>query len=324
MRPVAEHLVGDVDARRCVRSESLEPSEGVSLPSSGSVPTMDFDLTRRAAPRPRDRARLHRQRDRRARARERPQRALRPRAGGQDRRPGLPRRDRARASTAAPGSTTSPTAWSSRRSAAAARRCARSISVQTSLVCSSLLRWGTEEQKQHYLPKLCSGEWLGCFGLTEPDTGSDAANQRTRARRTDSGWVINGAKMWISIGNHAKVALIFAQTDPEKGHRGPGLLPRRHRPARLPAAGDPSQDGPARLRHGVDLARRRRGRRRRHARRGRRRLQGRDERAGLRAATASPPAASASARAASTPRCATPRSASSSAGRSPASSSCRR
>src|SRR5947209_15679844 len=94
------------------------------------------------------------------------------------------------------------------------------VSVQTSLVCSSILRWGTEEQKQQYLPKLCSGEWLGCFGLTEPDTGSDAANQRTRARKTDSGWVINGAKMWISLGNHAKVALIFAQTDPEKGHRG--------------------------------------------------------------------------------------------------------
>jgi butyryl-CoA dehydrogenase len=94
------------------------------------------------------------------------------------------------------------------------------ISVQTSLVCSAILRWGTEEQKQHYLPKLCTGEWLGCFGLTEPDTGSDAANQRTRAKRTDSGWVINGAKMFISMGNHAKVALIFAQTDPEKAHRG--------------------------------------------------------------------------------------------------------
>ena len=94
------------------------------------------------------------------------------------------------------------------------------ISVQTSLVCSAILKWGTEEQKQHYLPKLCSGEWLGCFGLTEPDTGSDAAKQRTRAKKTDNGWVINGAKMWISMGNYAKVALIFAQTDPEKGHRG--------------------------------------------------------------------------------------------------------
>src|ERR1700736_2854176 len=94
------------------------------------------------------------------------------------------------------------------------------ISVQTSLVCSAILRWGTEEQKHNYLPKLCSGEWLGCFGLTEPDTGSDAANQRTRARKTDGGWVINGAKMFISLANHAKVALIFAQTDPEQGHRG--------------------------------------------------------------------------------------------------------
>src|SRR6195256_1840271 len=94
------------------------------------------------------------------------------------------------------------------------------ISVQTSLVCSGILRWGSEEQKQKYLPKLCSGEWLGCFGLTEPDTGSDAANQRTRAKRTDSGWVINGGKMWISLGNHAKVAMIFAQTDPSLGTKG--------------------------------------------------------------------------------------------------------
>ncbi|MDX6672291.1 MAG: hypothetical protein QOI91_2654 [Solirubrobacteraceae bacterium] len=94
------------------------------------------------------------------------------------------------------------------------------VSVQTSLVCSSILRWGTEEQKHHYLPKLCSGEWLGCFGLTEPDTGSDAANQKTRARKTDGGWTINGSKMWISMGNHAKVAMIFAQTDPELKHKG--------------------------------------------------------------------------------------------------------
>ncbi len=94
------------------------------------------------------------------------------------------------------------------------------VSVQTSLVCSAIVRWGTEEQKKRYLPKLCSGEWLGCFGLTEPDTGSDAANQRTRARETDSGWVINGSKMWISMGNVANLALIFAQTDPGKAHKG--------------------------------------------------------------------------------------------------------
>jgi butyryl-CoA dehydrogenase len=94
------------------------------------------------------------------------------------------------------------------------------ISVQTSLVCSGILRWGTEAQKEKYLPKLCSGEWLGCFGLTEPDTGSDAANQKTRAVKTETGWLINGAKMWISMGNYAKVALIFAQTDPSLGTKG--------------------------------------------------------------------------------------------------------
>jgi butyryl-CoA dehydrogenase len=94
------------------------------------------------------------------------------------------------------------------------------ISVQTSLVCSAILKWGTEDQKQRYLPNLCSGEWLGCFGLTEPDTGSDAANQKTRATRDGDGWRINGSKMWISMGNVAKVALIFAQTDPSLGHRG--------------------------------------------------------------------------------------------------------
>src|SRR5881398_283094 len=95
------------------------------------------------------------------------------------------------------------------------------ISVQTSLVCSAIMRWGTEEQKRHYLPQLCSGEWLGCFGLTEPDTGSDAANQKTRAVQQDDGsWKLNGSKMWISLGNHAKLALVFAQTDPALRHKG--------------------------------------------------------------------------------------------------------
>src|SRR5262245_24961039 len=94
------------------------------------------------------------------------------------------------------------------------------VSVQTSLVCGSIERWGTDDQKREWLPRLCSGEALGCFGLTEPDTGSDAANLRTRARRTDTGWVISGGKMWISMGNVAEVALIFAQTDPAQEHRG--------------------------------------------------------------------------------------------------------
>jgi alkylation response protein AidB-like acyl-CoA dehydrogenase len=94
------------------------------------------------------------------------------------------------------------------------------VSVQTSLVCSSIVKWGTEEQKHEWLPQLCSGAALGCFGLTEPGTGSDAANQQTRAKKTDTGWVISGQKQWISMGNYAKLALVFAQTDPEKKHRG--------------------------------------------------------------------------------------------------------
>jgi len=93
------------------------------------------------------------------------------------------------------------------------------ISVVTSLVCSSIVRWGTEEQKQEWLPQLCSGEALGCFGLTEPDTGSDAANLKTRAEKVDGGWRLNGGKMWISLGNYAKLAMIFAQTDPDAVRR---------------------------------------------------------------------------------------------------------
>jgi butyryl-CoA dehydrogenase len=94
------------------------------------------------------------------------------------------------------------------------------VSVQTSLVGGPIEKWGSGEQKRRWLPRLCSGEGLGCFGLTEPDTGSDAANLRTRARKTDGGWSLSGQKMWISLGNHSDFALIFAQTDPEKKHRG--------------------------------------------------------------------------------------------------------
>ncbi len=104
------------------------------------------------------------------------------------------------------------------------------VSVQTSLVAGSIERWGSEEQKRKWLPRLCTGEALGCFGLTEPDTGSDAANLRTRAKKTDSGWTISGQKMWISMGNVAEVALVFAQTDPEKAHRGLAcfMVPTEH------------------------------------------------------------------------------------------------
>jgi butyryl-CoA dehydrogenase len=94
------------------------------------------------------------------------------------------------------------------------------VSVQTSLVAGSIERWGTEEQKREWLPRLCSGEALGCFALTEPDAGSDPASMRTRAKKTDSGWTITGNKMWISMGNVSELALVFAQTDPDKKHKG--------------------------------------------------------------------------------------------------------
>ena len=94
------------------------------------------------------------------------------------------------------------------------------VSVVTSLVAGSIERWGTEEQKRRWLPRLCSGEGLGSFGLTEPDSGSDAASLRTRAERIDGGWRITGQKMWISLANYAEVVLIFAQTDPDEAHRG--------------------------------------------------------------------------------------------------------
>jgi butyryl-CoA dehydrogenase len=98
------------------------------------------------------------------------------------------------------------------------------VSVQTSLVCGSIERWGSEQQKREWLPRLCSGESLGCFALTEPDTGSDAASLRTRATRSDGGWSISGQKMWISLGNYADLALVFAQTDPELKHHGLGCF----------------------------------------------------------------------------------------------------
>lgn len=94
------------------------------------------------------------------------------------------------------------------------------FSVQTSLVALTILRWGTEEQKQHYLPKLCNGEFIGCFGLTEPEAGSDAANQQTRAIKDGNDYIISGSKTWISCGDIATHALIFATVDPKLGHKG--------------------------------------------------------------------------------------------------------
>lgn len=94
------------------------------------------------------------------------------------------------------------------------------LSVTSSLVALTILKWGTEEQKQKYLPRLASGDIIGCFGLTEPDAGSDAANLSTSAKKDGSAWIINGNKMWISNGGVAKLAIIFAQTDKSLKHKG--------------------------------------------------------------------------------------------------------
>ena len=92
------------------------------------------------------------------------------------------------------------------------------VSVQGSLAMYSLYRWGSEEQKQTWLPRMAAGEAIGCFGLTEPDAGSDPGSMRTRARRDGDDWVINGGKMWITNGTLAHVAVVWAQTD--EGIRG--------------------------------------------------------------------------------------------------------
>ncbi len=92
------------------------------------------------------------------------------------------------------------------------------VSVQGSLAMFAIWRWGSEDQKQEWLPQMANGEAIGCFGLTEPDVGSDPANLTTRARRDGEDWVIDGRKMWISNAPYADVAIVWASTD--EGVRG--------------------------------------------------------------------------------------------------------
>ncbi|MFF3674232.1 acyl-CoA dehydrogenase family protein [Streptomyces sp. NPDC002120] len=94
------------------------------------------------------------------------------------------------------------------------------VSVSLGLVAKTIAAWGTEEQKHAWLPRLCSGEALGCFGLTEPGTGSDAGALTTRAVREEDAYVISGSKMFITNGTWADVVLLFARTGDEPGHRG--------------------------------------------------------------------------------------------------------
>jgi glutaryl-CoA dehydrogenase len=87
------------------------------------------------------------------------------------------------------------------------------FSVQSSLVMFPIHAYGSEEQKQKYLPKLRTGEWVGCFGLTEPDAGSDPSSMRTRATKVDGGWKLSGSKTWISNAPIADVCLVWAKDD---------------------------------------------------------------------------------------------------------------
>lgn len=100
------------------------------------------------------------------------------------------------------------------------------VSVQGSLAMFAIHHWGSEEQKEHYLPGMAAGTALGCFGLTEPDAGSDPANMRTRAVRDGSGedadWILNGTKMWITNAPVADIAVVWARTD-DRGDGKPGF-----------------------------------------------------------------------------------------------------
>ncbi|MGH2932895.1 MAG: acyl-CoA dehydrogenase family protein, partial [Gaiellaceae bacterium] len=90
------------------------------------------------------------------------------------------------------------------------------VSVQGSLAMYAIWRWGTDEQKQRWLPAMHAGEAIGCFGLTEPDAGSDPGAMRTQARRDGSDWILNGTKMWITNGSIADVAVVWAKTEDGK------------------------------------------------------------------------------------------------------------
>ena len=118
------------------------------------------------------------------------------------------------------------------------------VSVQGSLAMFAIWKHGSEEQKQEWLPRMAAGEAIGCFGLTEPDFGSNPGGMRTRARRDGDDWVLDGTKMWITNGSVADVAVVWARTD--DGIRG---LRRADRHPRLLRAGDQEEDVAARLGH---------------------------------------------------------------------------
>ncbi|HWU61335.1 MAG TPA: acyl-CoA dehydrogenase family protein [Ensifer sp.] len=104
--------------------------------------------------------------------------------------------------------------------AAADGACSTIMSVHSSVGCVPILRFGTDEQKQRFLPKLASGEWIGGFALTEPQAGSDASAIRTKARRDGDHYVIDGTKQFITSGKNGNMIIVFAVTDPSAGKKG--------------------------------------------------------------------------------------------------------
>ncbi|MBY5758203.1 acyl-CoA dehydrogenase [Rhizobium leguminosarum] len=98
--------------------------------------------------------------------------------------------------------------------------CSTIMSVHSSVGCVPILKFGTEEQRQRFLPKLASGEWIGGFALTEPQAGSDASNLKTRARRDGDYYVLDGSKQFITSGKNGNVIIVFAVTDPDVGKKG--------------------------------------------------------------------------------------------------------
>ncbi|MCB0529966.1 MAG: acyl-CoA dehydrogenase [Saprospiraceae bacterium] len=102
--------------------------------------------------------------------------------------------------------------------------CSVIMSVNNSLVCWGILKYGTEEQKRKYLPRLASGEWIGSFCLSEPEAGSDATSQRTTAVDMGDHYLLSGTKNWITNGATSKLHLVMAQTDADKGHHGINCL----------------------------------------------------------------------------------------------------
>ncbi|MFL5014473.1 acyl-CoA dehydrogenase family protein [Rhizobium sp.] len=98
--------------------------------------------------------------------------------------------------------------------------CSTIMSVHSSVGCVPILKFGTEEQRQRFLPKLASGEWIGGFALTEPQAGSDASNLKTRARRNSDHYVLEGSKQFITSGKNGDIIIVFAVTDPDAGKKG--------------------------------------------------------------------------------------------------------